>query len=79
MTPLDAMVDAMAAPEPRPRLRNLFGTHGVEPGVLPTGPLNAITDVDGVLVGHRTLIRGDSVRTGVTAALTEKRGVSNTF
>src|SRR3954454_18376618 len=32
-----------------------------------TGPLNAITDVPGVEVGHRTLISGDSVRTGVTA------------
>jgi D-aminopeptidase len=33
------------------------------------GPLNAITDVAGVLVGHTTLIKGDSVRTGVTAIL----------
>src|SRR6266700_94550 len=32
-----------------------------------TGPLNAITDVPGVEVGHRTLISGASVRTGVTA------------
>lgn len=32
-----------------------------------TGTLNAITDVPGVEVGHRTLIEGDSVRTGVTA------------
>jgi len=31
------------------------------------GPLNAITDVPGVEVGHRTLISGTSVRTGVTA------------
>ncbi|MFP5286776.1 MAG: P1 family peptidase [Thermoanaerobaculia bacterium] len=51
--------------EPRPRIREL----GVQPGILPTGPLNAITDVEGVRVGHRTLIRGDSVRTGVTAIL----------
>jgi D-aminopeptidase len=36
-------------------------------GVLPPGPLNAITDVAGVRVGHTTLIRGDDVRTGVTA------------
>jgi len=34
-----------------------------------TGPHNAITDVAGVRVGHRTLIEGDSVRTGVTAVL----------
>ncbi len=33
------------------------------------GPLNAITDVAGVRVGHATLIRGESVRTGVTAIL----------
>jgi D-aminopeptidase len=32
-----------------------------------TGTLNGITDVPGVEVGHRTLIQGDSVRTGVTA------------
>ncbi len=33
------------------------------------GPLNAITDVRGVLVGHTTIIKGDNVRTGVTAVL----------
>lgn len=38
-------------------------------GVLATGPNNAITDVTGVLVGHTTLIRGENVRTGVTAIL----------
>lgn len=38
-------------------------------GVLPKGLLNAITDVPGVAVGHTTMIRGDSVRTGVTAIL----------
>ncbi|MCJ7588485.1 MAG: P1 family peptidase, partial [Candidatus Aminicenantes bacterium] len=36
---------------------------------MPTGPLNAITDVAGVRVGQVTLIKGDSVRTGVTAVL----------
>ncbi|HLM23588.1 MAG TPA: P1 family peptidase [Pyrinomonadaceae bacterium] len=49
----------------RPRAREL----GVSVGVIPTGTLNAITDVDGVLVGHTTVIRGDNVRTGVTAIL----------
>lgn len=34
-----------------------------------TGPLNAITDVAGVHVGHTTLIEGENVRTGVTAIL----------
>jgi D-aminopeptidase len=47
----------------RPRARDL----GVAPGVLSPGPLNAITDVDGVRVGHSTIIEGDRVRTGVTA------------
>ena len=36
-------------------------------GVLARGPLNAITDVGGVEVGHTTIIRGDNIRTGVTA------------
>jgi D-aminopeptidase len=40
---------------------------GVELGSMETGRHNAITDVDGVGVGHSTLIEGDSVRTGVTA------------
>ena len=49
----------------RPRARDA----GVVVGVLPTGPLNAITDVADVIVGHTTLTKGDSVRTGVTAIL----------
>jgi len=42
---------------------------GVQPGTLPPGPLNAITDVAGVRVGQTTVRVGDSVRTGVTAIL----------
>ncbi len=42
---------------------------GITIGVLSTGKLNAITDVPGVKVGHTTLVKGDSVRTGVTAVL----------
>lgn len=42
---------------------------GVIVGVLPPGPHNAITDVAGVLVGHATVMRGDSINTGVTAVL----------
>lgn len=42
---------------------------GIEIGVLPAGQFNAITDVPGVKVGHTTLVKGDSVRTGVTAIL----------
>lgn len=49
----------------RPRARDL----GIEPGILSPGPLNAITDVPGVLVGHVSLRQGDSVRTGATAIL----------
>ncbi|MDX1578832.1 MAG: P1 family peptidase [Gemmatimonadota bacterium] len=49
----------------RPRAREA----GVVIGRLPTGPWNAITDVPGVRVGHRTLFLGDSIRTGVTAVL----------
>lgn len=49
----------------RPRAREA----GVKVGVLPTGALNAITDVQGVMVGHTTLIRGENIRTGVTAIL----------
>jgi len=48
-----------------PRAREL----GVVTGTLEPGPLNAITDVAGVRVGHATLIRGEDVRTGVTAIL----------
>lgn len=49
----------------RMRIRTL----GIVPGILPTGPLNAITDVAGVCVGHTTLIAGDAIRTGVTAIM----------
>src|SRR5437868_7224636 len=49
----------------RPRASEL----GLKVGILPTGPLNAITDVAGVEVGHTTIIRGDDVHTGVTAIL----------
>jgi D-aminopeptidase len=52
-------------PNPRPRASDL----GLKVGVLPTGPLDAITDVAGVEVGQTTIIRGDDVRTGVTAIL----------
>ena len=39
---------------------------GIAIGSGEPGPRNALTDVDGVLVGHSTLIEGDDVRTGVT-------------
>jgi D-aminopeptidase len=49
----------------RPRAREV----GIAPGVLPPGNLNGITDVEGVKVGHVTLIEGKDVRTGVTAII----------
>ncbi|HKL18102.1 MAG TPA: P1 family peptidase [Halalkalibaculum sp.] len=42
---------------------------GIKIGVLNTGPLNSITDVEGVKVGHQTLVDGTDIRTGVTAIL----------
>jgi len=50
---------------PRCRARTL----GLAPGILPTGPINAITDVPGVKVGHFTLIEDQNIRTGATAIL----------
>ena len=58
-----------APPDPRGRVRDL----GLQVGALPTGGLNAITDVPGVRVGHQTVWRGDPgepdpvIRSGVTA------------
>ena len=67
--PLLAFAAAVASgqekSEGRPRARDL----GIKIGILPTGELNAITDVGGVRVGHRSIIKGDDVRTGVTAVL----------
>ena len=66
----------MNTPQTRPRARDLgFPFNGTP------GPLNAVTDVAGVEVGHTTLIRGDGplvvgqgpVRTGVTVVLPRGR------
>ena len=54
-----------AAQAAKPRARDL----GIAPGVHRPGALNAITDVEGVKVGHTTIVEGDRVRTGVTAIL----------
>lgn len=43
--------------------------YGIKIGVLTPGKLNAITDVAGVKVGHKTLIEGSNIRTGVTVIL----------
>ncbi|HJO02933.1 MAG TPA: P1 family peptidase [Acidobacteriota bacterium] len=65
LTVATALVPTDQGPERRSRLREL----GVEPGVLSPGPLNAITDVAGVLVGHTTLVVPSTTNTGVTAIL----------
>ena len=62
---LTLLLATAAAQNPRPRASDL----GLKVGILPRGPLNAITDVSGVNVGHTTIIRGDDIRTGVTAVL----------
>ncbi|MCI0570542.1 MAG: P1 family peptidase [Myxococcaceae bacterium] len=68
------MREALRANERRVRAREL----GLPLGRFRPGRLNAITDVDGVLVGHSTIVRGEAgplrpghgpVRTGVTAIL----------
>ena len=56
---------ALSQPAKRPRAADL----GIPAGSLPRGPLDAITDVAGVRVGHTTIVRGDTVRTGVTIIL----------
>lgn len=61
---IQAAVFAQTAPQ-RPRARDI----GLKIGILPTGGLNSITDVSGVIVGHTTIIKGDNIRTGVTAIL----------
>ncbi len=48
---------------------DLLKKQGIKIGVLPQGKQNAITDVPGVKVGQVTLIKADSIRTGVTAIL----------
>ena len=53
----------VAGAQTRPRARDL----GITPGVFSPGALNAITDVEGVRIGHTTIVDGERVRTGVTA------------
>jgi len=73
MTDATTASETGEAGERRPRARDL----GVVIGLLPPGPLNAITDVAGVSVGHATIVRGDGplrvgegpVRTGVTLVI----------
>jgi D-aminopeptidase len=60
---LIAFAATQAGTPQRPRAPDL----GLRVGVLPAGPLDAITDVAGVTVGQTTIVRGDNIRTGVTA------------
>lgn len=53
------------SPNTRPRTSDI----GLKVGILPVGPLNAITDIAGVEVGHTTIVRGSNIRTGITAVL----------
>ena len=53
------------------RIRDL----GIKIGVLQPETNNAITDGEGVKVGHFTLIRGDSVRNGITAILPHAKNI----
>ena len=59
------LLSVAAGAEERPRARDI----GVQIGIFEPGPHNAITDVAGVRVGHATVIRGDDIRTGVTAII----------
>lgn len=67
---LAVMVGGLSVPsgaqvEARKSAREL----GLAVGVFSPGPGNAITDVDGVRVGHVTIVRGDTVNTGITVVL----------
>jgi D-aminopeptidase len=64
LLPLPAMSQQPDENE-RPRARDL----GIQIGIFQPGPHNAITDVQGVRVGHTTVVEGDAIRTGVTAIL----------
>jgi D-aminopeptidase len=65
------LLPSLFAQDSRPRARDV----GIKVGVLPAGTANAITDVAGVAVGHSTLVRGDNIRTGVTAILPHTRNL----
>ena len=70
-TAIPAYANLLTQTMERPRAREL----GVKVGILQVGPLNAITDVAGVTVGHATINRGDNIRTGVTAVLPHTRNL----
>jgi D-aminopeptidase len=57
--------------ESKPRARDI----GIAPGIYQPGPMNAITDIEGVKVGHATLIEGSQTRTGVTVILPHDQNI----
>ena len=59
------VVGQTATSESRPRASDM----GLKVGILSAGRLDAITDVAGVQVGQTTIVRGETIRTGVTAIL----------
>lgn len=63
------MVAVVSAQDKKQNTRPRASDIGLKVGILPPGPLNAITDVAGVKVGHTTIISGDDLHTGVTAIL----------
>jgi len=65
------LLNLTSSPASRPRVREW----GLKIGLLEPGPLNAITDVAGVKVGHKTLIQGENIRTGVTAIIPHEGNV----
>ena len=56
---------SLTANAERPRARDI----GLQVGIFDPGPMNAITDLEGVRVGHSTRIQGKDIRTGVTAII----------
>ncbi len=61
------LANSIYSQDPTKKLRAV--DNGIKVGTMLSGKLNAITDVSGVLVGHKTLITGEKVRTGVTSVL----------
>ena len=61
----NGLVGEPVGSQERPRAREV----GLVVGIFPTGEHNAITDVEGVRVGHATVIEGETIRTGVTAII----------
>ena len=61
------LLPVSAAAEGKPRARDLC----IEPGILQPGELNAITDVNGVRVGHVTVRDGNRINTGLSERVGE--------